>query len=106
VFPHKNILPHILEELHIVLGCDEGRWNATMDRPPLLAPGTDPFGGVYQLPPEFVHALAKVPQGELARISEEWVGDNRTARTFLVGLRKLSISAVRKGKGMYLLIVV
>jgi hypothetical protein len=106
-FPYdstNNLLPDLLEQLHLLLGGDETKFNATFDRPPLMVPGDNPFGDIFQLPPELVSALAKLPKERSASVAEEWLGDKKAKRT-VDALRKLASKANYEGKNMYLLMI-
>jgi hypothetical protein len=104
MLPQKNLTPDLLEELHLSLGGDEDKFSAAFGRPPFMVPGEDPFGGIFQLPAEFVHALADLPRRRLEGVAKEWLGDKK-AKPALVGLWTLAKKAISENKNMYLWMV-
>jgi hypothetical protein len=101
----KNVTPDILEQLHQILGGEADEFNEAISRPPLMAPGEYPYGGLFQVPPPFVTILAELPEKRLAATTEEWLGDKK-AKPALVALRKMAKTAIELEKKMYLWMVV
>ncbi len=104
-YERKGLLPHILEELHLLLGGQEDQFTAEFGKPPLMVPGDNPFGGICQLPSEFVHLLAGIPQNRMASIAEEWL-DTKQAKSTVAFLQKMAKAAVDQNQNMYLVIIV
>ncbi len=104
-YEQKNLLPDRLEELHLMLGGDESQIWAVLHRPPLMVPGQNPFGDIFQLPSDFVRGLAELPQDRVAAIAEEWLGDKKT-KGAVNSLRKMARKAIEQAKNMYLLVLV
>lgn len=96
VLDGHNLAPEILADLDFII-------TGETDREPTWLSEADAPVGVFQLPDEFVTALAELPDERLAFVSDEWgMAAIRGDATYLVQVRQIAREAIAHDEGLYI----